>query len=98
MIVAIVSFQMPKATTPEDMSGPFRAAVPLFQKVPGIYVSDDGRRAGGVYVWASRADADRLYGGEWRAMVEAKFGGPPTIDFLNAPVTIDNRHGTVTAP
>jgi hypothetical protein len=31
-------------------------------------------------------------------MVEAKFGGPPTIDFLNAPVAIDNRNGTVTAP
>src|SRR4029453_7062176 len=61
MIVAIVSFQMPKATTPEDMSGPFEAAVPLFQKVPGLlqkyfYVSDDGRRGGGVYVWAARAE------------------------------------------
>ena len=103
MIVAVVSFQMPQATTPETMSGPFKAAVPLFQKVPGLlqkyfYVSDDGRRAGGIYVWATRADADRLYGGEWRAMVEAKFGGPPTIDFLNSPVSIDNRHGTVTAP
>jgi hypothetical protein len=103
MIVAIVSFQMPNATTPEDMSGPFQAAVPLFQKVPGLlqkyfYVSDDGRRAGGIYLWASRADADRLYGGEWRQMVEAKFGGPPTIEFLHSPVSIDNRQGTVTAP
>jgi len=103
MIVAIVTFQMPKATTAEEMSAPFQAAVPLFQSVAGLlnkyfYVSEDGRRAGGVYVWASRADADRLYGGEWRAMVEAKFGGPPTIDFLNSPVMIDNRHGTVTAP
>jgi hypothetical protein len=96
MIVAIVSFQMPKATTPEDMSGPFKAAVPLFQKVPGLlqkyfYVSDDGRRAGGIYVWASRADADRLYNGEWRAFVEKKFGSPPTIDFLDSPVMVDNR-------
>ena len=66
MIVAIVSFQMPKATTPEDMSGPFKAAVPVFQKVPGL--------------------------------VQAKFGGPPTIDFLNSPAMIDNRDGTVTAP
>ena len=31
-------------------------------------------------------------------MVEAKFGGPPTIDFLSSPVMIDNRLGTVTAP
>ena len=103
MIVAVVSFQLPKATTAEEMSGPFKAAVPMFQKVPGplrkyFYVSDDGRRAGGVYEWASRADADRLYGGEWRAMVEAKFGAPPTIDFLSSPVMIDNRDGTVTAP
>jgi len=103
MIVAIVTFQMPKAVTAEEMSGPFKAAVPVFQKVPGLlqkyfYVSDDGRRAGGVYVWASRADADRLYGGEWRAMVEAKFGVPPTIDFLNSPVMIDNRQGMVAAP
>jgi hypothetical protein len=100
MIVAIVTFQMAKATTAEEMSGPFKAAVPLFQSVPGLlhkyfYVSEDGRRAGGIYVWASRADADRLYGGPWRAMVESKFGGPPTIDFLNSPVVIDNRDGTV---
>ena len=71
MIIAVVTFQMAKATTPADMSGPFKAAVPLFQKVPGLlqkyfYVSEDGRRAGGVYVWASRADADRLYGSDWR--------------------------------
>ena len=31
-------------------------------------------------------------------MVEAKFGGPPTIDFLNSTVMIDDHHGTVTAP
>ena len=103
MIVAIVSFQMPRATTPEDMSGPFKAAVPLFQKVPGLlqkyfYVSEDGRRAGGIYMWASRADADRLYNGDWRPFVEKKFGAPPQIDFLDSPVMIDNRNGTVSAP
>ena len=102
-IVAIVTFQLPKATTAEEMSAPFQAAVPMFQRAAGLltkyfYVSEDGHRAGGVYVWASRADAVRLYGGEWRAMVEAKFGGPPTIDFLKSPVIIDNRDGTVIAP
>jgi hypothetical protein len=30
-------------------------------------------------------------------MVEAKFGGPQTIDFLISPVMIDNRAGTVMA-
>src|SRR5215470_9670771 len=90
MIVAIVTFQMPKATTAEEMSAPFQAAAPMYQGIAGLltkyfYVSEDGRRAGGIYVWASRADADRLYKGEWRAFVEKKFGSSPTIDFLNSP-------------
>src|SRR5262245_19240775 len=96
MHVAIVTFQLPKPTTAEEMSAAFQSAVQLIQSVAGLltqyfYVSEDGRRACGVYVWASRADADRLYNGEWRAFVEKKFGSPPTIDFLKSPVMVDNR-------
>jgi hypothetical protein len=96
VIVAIVTFQLPKATTAEEMSAPFRAAAPMFQSVPGLltkyfYVSEDGRRAGGIYVWASREDADRLYNGEWRPFVEKAFGAPPAIDFLDSPVMVENR-------
>src|SRR5438045_8928071 len=97
MIVAVVTFQLPKATTAEQMSAPFQAAVPMFQSVAGLltkyfYVSEDGRRAGGVYVWASRADADRLYkmGGEWRAFVEKKFGSSPTSAFLHSPEMVSD--------
>jgi hypothetical protein len=98
-IVAVVTFQLPEATTAERMSSAFQAAVPMFQSVAGLlmkyfYVSEDGRRAGGIYVWASRADADRLYNGDWRAFVEKKFGAPPAIDFLESPVMIDNRART----
>src|SRR4029434_4757239 len=60
-----------------------------------VCVSDGGRRAGGIYVWASRADADRLYGGEWRAMVEAQFGGPPTVHFLTLPGVVTKRQRAV---
>src|SRR5262245_4457857 len=96
MIVAIVTFQMPKATTAEEMTTAFQTMVPMFQSVTDLltkyfYVSEDGHRAGGVYVWASRADADRLYNDEWRAFVEKKFGSSPTIDFLTSPMMVDNR-------
>lgn len=94
--IAIVTFQMPTPTTADEMTSAFQAAVPMFQNVPGLltkyfYVSEDGRRAGGIYVWASRADADRLYNGDWRPFVEKKFGSPPAIDFLTSPVMIDNQ-------
>ena len=99
MVVAVVTFQLPKATTAEEMAPAFQAAVPMYQTIPGLltkyfYVSEDGRRAGGIYVWASRADAERLYKGEWRTIVEKKFGSAPSIDFLNSPVMVENRERT----
>lgn len=96
MIVAIVTFQMPTPTTAEQMTAGFKQAVPMFQNVAGLlmkffFVSEDGRRAGGIYVWDSRADAERLYSGPWRAFVENAFGSPPSIDYLDSPVMIDNH-------
>lgn len=100
MIVAIVTFHLPKRSTPAEMSVAFQSTAPRYQDVAGLlrknyFVSEDGRRAGGIYVWASRADADRLYTPEWKQLVEAKYGTPPTIDFLHSPVMVDNRDRTI---
>jgi hypothetical protein len=58
-------------------------------------MSEDGRRAGGIYTWDSREDADRLYTAEWRKFVEDKYGTPPTIEYLHSPVMVDNRDGSI---
>jgi hypothetical protein len=58
-------------------------------------MSEDGRRAGGIYLWESRAAADRVYTPEWKAFVEGKYGAPPSIEYLHAPVMVDNREGTI---
>ena len=68
--------------------------------MPGLlrknyWVSEDGRRAGGIYVWASRADADRVYTADWKKSVEAKYGAPPVIEYLYSSVMVDNRDGTI---
>ena len=100
MIVAIVTFQLPHPSTPEAMSATFKSTAPKYQNVPGLlrknyFVSEDGRRAGGIYVWASRADADRLYTPEWKQFVESKYGVPPGIEYLHSPVMVDNRDPAV---
>jgi hypothetical protein len=59
------------------------------------FLSEDGQRAGGIYVWASRADAERVYTPEWRQFVASKYGGPPAIEYLHSPVMVDNREGTI---
>ena len=100
MIVAIVTFHLPHPSTLADMSATFQSTAPKYQDVAGLlrknyFVSEDGRRAGGIYVWASRADADRLYTAEWKKFVESKYGVPPAIEYLHSPVMVDNRDRTI---
>ena len=100
MIVAIVTFRLPKPTSVDEITVTFQSTAPRYRGVAGLlrknyFVSQDGRRAGGIYVWESRADAERVYTAEWRTMVEGKYGSPPEIEYLHSPVMVDNRDGTI---
>ena len=100
MIVTIVTFQLPQSTTLAEISKTFQGTAPRYQGLKGLlrkyyWVSEDRRRAGGIYVWASRADADRVYTAEWKKTVADKYGSPPTIEYLHSPVMVDNRDGTI---
>src|SRR5262249_39848180 len=66
MIIAIVTFNLAEPTTLGEITKVFKGTAPKYQGIPGLlrknyWMSEDGRRAGGIYVWASRADADRVY-------------------------------------
>lgn len=100
MIVAIVTFELGAPSTPAEMSKTFQSTAPKYREVAGLlrknyFLSEDGRRAGGIYVWATRADADKLYTDDWKAFVEGKYGAPPRIEYLHSPVMVDNRDGTI---
>jgi hypothetical protein len=58
--------------------------------------SEDGRKAGGVYLWGSRAAAEACYSGEWKARVEKRHGSTPEILWFDTPVIVDNSAGGVT--
>jgi hypothetical protein len=100
MIVTIVTFHLKEPATLPDITRTFQATAPKYQGLPGLlrknyWMSEDGRRAGGIYVWASRGDAERLYTPEWKSFVEGKYGSPPVIEYLHSPVMVDNREGTI---
>ena len=67
MIVAIVTFHLAKPSTLAEMTRTFQATAPKYQKMAGLlrknyWMSEDGRRAGGIYVWAnSSRRRSRLY-------------------------------------
>lgn len=102
MIVAIVTFQLPRPASIVEMIEVFRSTAPKYLNLPGLlrknyWVSEDGRRAGGIYFWSTRADAERLYTSEWKRTVEAKYGSAPEIVYLQSPVMVDNGDAKISA-
>ena len=74
MITALVQFDLPSPITLAEATGRFESSAPKYRNLPGLvrkyYVlAEDGRRAGGIYLWESRAAAEAAYNGEWRERV-----------------------------
>ena len=95
MIVSIVTFELPKRWTVEEAAAVFKSTAPRYLGKPGLvrkhyYITEAGDRAGGIYLWESKADAEACYTREWKAMVTEKYGSPPDILYAEVPVSVDN--------
>ena len=87
MIVTITTFHLKRAASLEEMTKVFHGTAPKYQNMAGLlrknyWMSEDGLRVGGIYLWTSRADADRVYTPEWKKFVESKYGVTPVIEYL----------------
>jgi hypothetical protein len=69
-----------------------RPKVPGGARVNSQYylLSEDGGTAGGVYLWQSREDAEKLYTKEWKDFIHEKYGAEPSIVYFHSPVVVDN--------
>lgn len=95
MITTITTFKLPKPLTREEARTVFLSTAPTYQGVAGLvrkcYVlSEDGRTAGGIYLWTSRADAEAMYTESWRRFVREKYGTDPSVTYFDSPVVVDN--------
>ena len=95
MIVSIVTFRLPQRWSVEQAAEVFKSTAPKYLGKQGLvrkhyYITESGDRAGGIYFWRSRADADACYTPEWKAMVSEKYGAPAEILFAAVPVSVDN--------
>lgn len=98
MITAIVQFSLPQPINLEEAARVFEATAPKYKGLRGLvrkyYLrSDDGRRAGGVYLWETRSAAEAVYNGEWKARVKQLYGSEPEISWFDTPLIVDNQAG-----
>jgi hypothetical protein len=95
MITTLTTFQLPQPITPEEAKKMFLSTAPKYQDVPGLVrkcyiLSEDGKTAGGVYLWKTRADAQALYTESWFAFVKSKYGTDASVTYFDSPVVVDN--------
>ena len=100
MITALIQFKLPQPISREKAREVFSSTAPKYREIHGLirkyYVlSQDGGTAGGVYLWHSKEDAERLYTGEWKQFILDKYGALPSVTYFETPVIVDNITGQI---
>ena len=95
MLTVIVEFKLPKPISISQARETFLSTASKYRGVPGLirkyyFLAPDGTQAGGIYLWQSREDADRVYTEEWKSFVHGKYGAAPLLTYLETPVVVDN--------
>ena len=100
MITALVHFKLPERKTVEQARAVFASTAPRYLAMQGLVrkhyiLSEDGLTAGGVYLWQTRADAERVYDAAWREFIRGKYHTDPVVTYFDTPVMVDNVAGQV---
>ena len=100
MITVIVEFKLPEPITRDQAREIFLSTASKYKGMSGLmrkyyFMSQDGSKAGGIYLWKSKADADRIYTQDWKAFVRGKYGSDPSLTYLECPVIVDNLSNEV---
>jgi hypothetical protein len=100
MITALIQFRLPQPTTRAQAREIFLSTAPKYRETPGLIrkyylLSLDGGTGGGVYLWQSREDAERLYSADWKKFILEKYGSEPSVTYFESPVIVDNLTGEI---
>ena len=95
MPIVVTTYQLPEPMTLEEAQLIFVSTASKYLGVPGLfrkhyYLSEDGKTAGGIYFWDSRADAEAMFTETWRAFMRDQYRTDPSITYFDSPVVVDN--------
>jgi hypothetical protein len=95
MITALVKIRLPQAITLEAAKAVFLGTAPKYRNFRGLIrkyylLSEDGKTAGGVYLWETRTAAQSMYDEDWHAFIREKYGVDPEVTYFQSPVVVDN--------
>lgn len=95
MITEIVTFDLPRGITRDEVLEKYNATVPRWRANPDllrktyIYDAENGT-GGGVYLWKSKAAAQDAHNAEWCRMAQEVYGSAPRFAYFEAVLEINN--------
>jgi hypothetical protein len=93
--IAIVRVPMPWYLPRWVVRGKFHEYLAEYEAIPNLeakyFTISDRRELGGIYVWASRADAERYYDDAWHRRVRARLGVAADLVVLDATHVVEGR-------
>lgn len=100
MITALVQFRLPEPLSVDKAREIFAGTAPKYREIQGLIrkyylLSPDGGTAGGVYLWKTQEDAERLYTDAWKQFIRDKYGAEPSVTYFASPVVVDNLAGNI---
>ena len=99
-VVTVVEITTPAGMTRERLNAEFAAAVPLYQKIPGLlrkHFTVTGNTFGGVYVWKDEASANNWFNVAWQERVRKTYGQDAKIEWFDAPILLPTQNASNTA-
>jgi hypothetical protein len=100
MITTLVQIKLSEALSLDKAREIFTSTAPKYREIKGLIrkyylLSENGRTAGGVYLWESRKAAEHLYTDDWKEFILQKYGAKPSVTYFNSPVIVDNLLGEI---
>lgn len=98
MYCVMWTYKVPAELTKPAIEKLFSEVAERYLGIPGLIrkyfgFSEDGASVIGIYLWASKAAADKFYTPEWIAGVTERWGATPTRNEWIVPVAAESAEG-----
>ena len=94
-VATMVEIPIPAGVGKERIAQGYAAAVPSFQKVPGLlrkyFITTDDGKFGGIYIWKDEASANAWFTPAWRDRVLKEYGQPASLEWFDTPILLPGQ-------
>lgn len=101
-VAVLVAIPIPAQLDRPKLESLMGQTVPRYQKLPGLirkyFTIGDDNRAGGMYLFASRAAAEAWFNDAWKAGVAKQWGAPASVSYFDVPFVVDGENANATLP